>query len=159
SLGELFTIALACLQALHNSIQGLCHLQRILDRTLGLSFQVRSAAVPKQRAIVRTIDHARSPASSRLALHSGGYRLIVCKSQGGFVALRTCYRRVDRERGIVEQAPAQRDSLGSWGIVGWNGNGRQAKRRLDCDTPPDGAHRRRFLVFRSPGDSSMDEHE
>jgi hypothetical protein len=110
------------LNALHDTVKTVSHLDGILHRAFGLFLQASSAAIPKLEGIVGGVDDRGRVASTEFAAHAFRKGAIVRKRKAWSMARSAGDGAVDRERGVVVEAATQRDGLFRERIVHWNGN-------------------------------------
>ena len=107
------------------------HLNRVLDRPLGLLLETRRSAVPELCREVRRVDYRRRLPSALLAAHAA--RKLIRISESGIVPMAGCAR--DRAVGgkallIIKPTP-QRDGLSGRRVVSRHWNRRQSQRNRD----------------------------
>ncbi len=85
----------------------LAHLDRVLDRSLGLAFERRGPAVPEHRLAVGRVEHGRSAAAAGLAGDADRDRHAVGPALGRVMAGRAAHRAVERDARIEIKLAAQ----------------------------------------------------
>src|ERR1035437_7807363 len=123
------------LDALRDSVERVCHFDRIGHGSLGLLLETRGTAIPELQGVVGGIDYCGRVASACFFADADRDLVFIGKSKLRCMAGRTGDRAIHGELRVVIKPATESNGVFARGITRRDRYRREAKRSLDLNRP------------------------